>query len=333
MDRLRWAQELQAHCRGKYVETSCTHDRSEYFRNIITDLRSQQTERPDISTCWDFHVTSSARTRLLPNKVGGTDEIVNEMLCNLPSCVVYIIHQLFLHRFHGDTQDEPIGWRQLYMIFLAKVRTARTMQDYRGITLISSLAKWYMACIVMLLKSQVRRYSGQRWRQLLIFGFEENHSIEQICVGLQLFLQKGCEWSQTFPVFVLSAEVKSAFDELGLYVVVESLLYWDFPKDLIAALIEESLDLTAVASLEGVETSPFAFTKCIRQGGMESDWLWSLVVRRILDSCLEKWGLSGYGVNLPILGLTNHVVWADNACFVGHSLENVLAMAQDVTDV
>ena len=91
--------------------------------------------------------------------------------------------------------------------------------------------------------------------------------------------------------------------------------------------------MITVAALAGVETSPFAFTICIRQGAMESDWIWNLVVRRILDSCLEKWRLSGYRVNLPILGFTNHVVWADRVYFVWHFLENVLAMAQDVTDV
>ena len=34
-----------------------------------------------------------------------------------------------------------------------------------------------------------------------------------------------------------------------------------------------------------------------------------------------------------MLGLTNHVVWADNVYFIWHFLENVLAMAHDVTDV
>ena len=106
----------------------------------------------------------------------------------------------------------------------------------------------------------------------MIFGFEENHNTEQLCLGLQLLVQKGLEWKRTMPVFVLSADVKAAFDELSLELIVDSLLHGDVPGELVASLVEEALELKAVARLESVVTDEFPFTNSIRQGGVESTW-------------------------------------------------------------
>ena len=83
----------------------------------------------------------------------------------------------------------------------------------------------------------------------MIFGFEENHSTEQICLGLTLIVQKGTEWPKVKPVYILSADVKAAFDNLTLDTVLEALIFWNFPLGLIAALLEESLELEATASV------------------------------------------------------------------------------------
>ncbi len=100
-----------------------------------------------------------------------------------------------------------------------------------------------------------------------------------------------------------------------------------------AALLEESLELSASASPQG-NTTPesFPFTRSVRQGGIESTWEWNLVVRRILDSCVDRWKGQNFGLESPALGKTTHVVWADNLYFLGHSIDQVIHMAQDFTD-
>ena len=57
----------------------------------------------------------------------------------------------------------------------------------------------------------------------------------------------------------MGADVKAAFDELSLESVIESLIHWRFPGDLIAALVEEALELRATAQLHGVTTECFPF--------------------------------------------------------------------------
>lgn len=154
--------------------------------------------------------------------MGGEDTHVPEMFLPLPSSVVYAIHELFCKHVKGVLDGEPLQWRQLLLIFSAKVLHAQSMTQYRGICLVSVFAKWYMSCIMILLCNHMHQNGSFRWRRLLIFGFEEHHSAEQICIGLQLLLREGLEWKSAVPAFVLETNVKEAFDDLGLEVVLDS---------------------------------------------------------------------------------------------------------------
>ena len=97
--------------------------------------------------------------------------------------------------------------------------------------------------------------------------------------------------------------------------------------------MEEGLELKASAHLQGEVSADIPFTRSIRQGGIESAREWNLVVRRILDSCYDRWESQQYGIKLPLLGAVTHVVWADNIYFIGRSRDAVIAMGQDFTDI
>eukprot|EP00973_Karenia_brevis_P046815 6496130-Karenia_brevis.AAC.1 len=51
---------------------------------------------------------------------GGGDELVAEMLLQLPACIVYIVHCLFIARYHGYLGGEPPTWRSIALNFLQK---------------------------------------------------------------------------------------------------------------------------------------------------------------------------------------------------------------------
>ena len=73
------------------------------------------------------------------------------MTLALPWMIVYIIHCAFVRRFKGCTTGEPLSWRKVSLIFLAKVKNATNLPDFRGIALLSVLAKWYMAGIMLMI--------------------------------------------------------------------------------------------------------------------------------------------------------------------------------------
>eukprot|EP00959_Pyramimonas_sp_CCMP1952_P309413 6475081-Pyramimonas_sp.AAC.1 len=45
----------------------------------------------------------------------------------------------------------------------------------------------------------------------MVFGFKQNHSAEQICVGLEL--QRGVERRHDSPAFLVSADVRASFGD------------------------------------------------------------------------------------------------------------------------
>ena len=99
--------------------------------------------------------------------------------------------------------------------------------------------------------------ASERWRRLLVSGFEDNHNRETICLGLQLFIQKALGWRHNMPVFILGAGIKAAFDEQCLEPALERLEHWHFPGDLITALVEETLAQQAVGQICGISPKVF----------------------------------------------------------------------------
>jgi len=78
----------------------------------------------------------------------------------------------------------------------------------------------------------------------------------------------------------------------------------------------------------GLET-PIAFSRSVRQGGVESAWEWNLPMRMILDQLLDQWLGAGIGIDLPGIGLVNHLLWADNVYFLAHSRKDLKVMLTD----
>ena len=89
---------------------------------------------------------------------------------------------------------------------------------------------------------------------------------------------------------------------------------------MVGALLEEALDQTATAFVDGCEgANTFPFTRSVRQGGVEATFEWNVSTRYLLDLCTDVWIAKGYGVDLPIIGQTTHLVWADNIYVVARS--------------
>ena len=210
----------------------------------------------------------------------------------------------------------------------------KTFKDFRGISLLSVLAKWYMGGLMELIRDWVSTSTAGRWTSLMVFGFEPAHSPEMVQAGLNLLLQKGTEWSQQLPIFVSSSDVLSAFDYLTPEAVQEAAMYWDMPPDLIAAMAQETVGLSCGASLLSLETSSdIPLTACERQGGVETTWKWNMVMRMVLHMLEGQWVAWGMGVELPIVARVTHLLWADKVFLLSHNKEHLAAMLQMLTDM
>ena len=77
----------------------------------------------------------------------------------------------------------------------------------------------------------------------------------------------------------------------------------------------------------------FDLTVASKKGCKESPWEWNMVMRHAPDVCVQKWNLEGLGVELPVLGMIQIVIWADDIFFLSRHPQEVMGMTQDFTDV
>ena len=260
--------------------------------------------------------------------------MVPEMLLALSWLQVELVHEMFVLRFGGDLRGETFSWRHLLIVFLPKCRQALEMNDFRGICLLDVLGKWYMQGLMMLFRRAVHHMRSPAWHRLMVMGYESNHSTTQLAMSLNLLLQKGQEWRGQQGIFIGAGDVKAAFDNLTLQEVLDSLLFWQFEPNLIRALLEESMELTAVADFPGTDpTEHFGFNKCIRQGGVEAPWEWNAVMRKYLAILVPSWQERGMGVHISHRRSLTHVVWADTLYFLATSLEQLRITMQEFSDL
>ena len=139
---------------------------------------------------------------------------------------------------------------------------------------------------MLLLREYTQKCMGSAWSRHLVFGFEEGHNTEQIVVGLMLLVQRGVEWHHVRPVSIFSADVKAALDEFSIETIIDFHMYRQFPAELIAAIFEETVDLTAIASIQDVHTpSEFDFNRRAKQCCIE---VRNTVLRHELDLRLDR---------------------------------------------
>ena len=145
-----------------------------------------------------FSVEHELRLRMLPGKQGGSDGLVGEML--------KLIDWLALGRirfaFEQSNRDSIvrvdtvtpwlIGIRSILVHCIPKTHTACHLKLYRPISLVSCMAKWYLSCLVFMLRSHT-------WPHMLDLWLRTRSSVRRGDGAFRMLLQKCEEWS--LPLF------------------------------------------------------------------------------------------------------------------------------------
>ena len=330
-DRHAWRAELRRYCEDKYFD--CMESEEVQKRRIAT-LRSVQhaaeldgQQHPILSV----GVVLQARARLCTGRCfGGGEEIVAEMIRLLPIAAVYAVVDMFSLRYSGEVVEDLETWRTVIMIFLQKVANPTQLKQFRGISLLSVMSKWYMQCLYILAK---RCQRPKAWDRVCIYSYECCLSTSHVTIALQLLLCRGWEWQLRSPVYVFNGDVKSAFDNMRPDVVVKALRAARLHPRIIAAMMAENVGAVCWPEFDGITLEmPVTFNKCARQGGVESAYQWNAVMFMCLAELTPLWHDSGYGVDLGGRRYT-HAVWADNIWLFDHCPCNLKKMMQSLTAV
>ncbi len=87
------------------------------------------------------------------------------------------------------------------MIFLEKIEGLASMAEFRGISVLSVLGKWYMMCLVLL--AQVTPLPCV-FEDVVVIGYQPHHSTDHIASSLLVLCCKAYEYRPLLGFLVLS---------------------------------------------------------------------------------------------------------------------------------
>ena len=245
----------------------------------------------------------------------GTDNITAGMLKVLPIEVLYYLYLLFLLKLKGIHIDSPDSWRFLRMRGIPKEVQARTLQQWRWLTVTSTVQKLFAKCALWLLEPQLREVRVQS------LGFRAEVGTTFVHSTLRIILAKAAAFK--LPLMLTNADVQTAFASITITELAVALSEMGACSTLQYALLDELMRLKAQASVADAPAScVFNFTKGGREGGSDTPLLWRVLLDWLLSPVIENWieqkvgfRLVEHGRALEETPVHSHMVWADNLFF------------------
>eukprot|EP00933_Yihiella_yeosuensis_P028749 TRINITY_DN2257_c0_g1_i1.p1 TRINITY_DN2257_c0_g1~~TRINITY_DN2257_c0_g1_i1.p1 ORF type:complete len:740 (-),score=46.39 TRINITY_DN2257_c0_g1_i1:86-2305(-) len=257
----------------------------------------------------------------------------------LPWDALDIIHAAFEHRLNcldGEGVDEtPASWKTLWVHCIAKVASAYKVKDWRPISLTAALQRWYMGCVVGLVRENAVL-------QCNLLGFEPGHQPMEITEFLRLLLQKCYEWN--VPLIINCGDVHKAFDSMKHDFLDEAAELHGIPLVLRAAMVRELTDVGLHICLNGIVVENIPLQVGGKQGGTQTPLEWNLYLDSAIAPTIASWLQSGLGFKFLPFGndscpqifenettLINHAVWADDVYLLSTSWEMSRKMLTELT--
>ena len=327
-DRDQWAPIVSTYCASKYTDLQesahVQEMRLQYYLTLASRMEAEGRTGPEFSV----DVTFEARGRLKRGSASGEDQIVTEMLQELSTPTVHSIHDLFLERYSGDSGEPVEEWARIIQMFIPKESRPKRMTDYRGISLLSTLLKWYTNCLVIL---HERTAYAPQWSSLGTFGFRTGCACAQITAPLRNLHAKSWEWQEQFPIYTFIGDILMAFHFLRPAAVGRSMERRGTHPRLIAGFLREGRGLKMTPSFYNAPAIPeIDFNKCERMGGTDTIKKWNVVAEDIFQELQVHWSELGCGIQLNKRRYYN-AAWADNWVLTASSLHMLRQMVQDLT--
>ena len=325
-NRTWWPLALEHYMCCKYHgDVDCSGKRRHLFHYFANLANSEG----DDGLCdFEFEYFARAYAQLNCGKVPGQDDVVTEMLHMLPVSVRYHLFVAMRERFRSSHEYPLATWRDVWICFLAKCGGGcADFRRSRGIALISTLAKLYLATLVLIAEGLPLPV---QCIEVCIFGFMQGVSVVDLTMPLQVLLLLCYEWQAEEEIHVMCGDVFAAFDMLTTETVVHAFTYRQLPARLVAGFLREAIEVQATGVFEGQCTASVAVNLGERQGSTDATFKWNSATISILGPLHSSWRERGMGVRLGRFVFT-HLAWADNWYLLARSAEHLRTMASELT--
>ena len=226
------------------------------------------------------------------NKQCGLDQIVSEMFGYFDLDLLETIRSAFEKRLNSDPgHTGPVPeWDTIVVQLIPKTLAAHFLTLWRPISLVSAFAKWYLSCLVFLLRSHT---SPARCRLL---GFEPGRQTMECSEFIRLLFQKCSEWGR--PLYLGRGDAHKAFDSMEHPRLDQALKARGAPLCLRAATLRELVGVTLQMNLQGTSVPPLPLGKGGKQGASDTPCTWNFLLDDILADTIRSWADRCFGVAL-----------------------------------
>jgi Reverse transcriptase (RNA-dependent DNA polymerase) len=208
-----------------------------------------------------------------------------------------------MFRFYHIPDDLTFG----VIIPLIKDKTGdvTNTDNYRGITLNSTISKVFELCILNAIKDCLHTNEMQ-------FGFKPKKgcrdAIFSVCTAINKITSNGNT------ALICTLDISKAFDKINHFGLLNKLLDRGIPKNITCFLSLYMSNSRACVKWNGVFSFTFSLQCGVRQGGLLSPFFFAVYIDGIFD-CLIS---SGYGLYIRSI-FYSCIMYADDMILISHS--------------
>ena len=218
----------------------------------------------------------SVIAQLRPNKAPGSDNIPAEVLqyTNLHGVILTIMNLAF------STQTVPKLWLQHILIPVPKKGDLSKCDNYRGIALMSVLAKVYDKLLLHRIQPNIETLLRNSQN-----GFRPQRSTTQHILAMRLLINQ-CETHHDLAAFITFIDFSKAFDCIRWDALTQILYKYGIPEKLVSAILSLYIGSSASVRTSDGCTDSFELKTGVLQGDTLAPYLFIIALDYILQTAL-----------------------------------------------
>ena len=176
----------------------------------------------------------------------GNDNVPAEAWLLLPWSIKFQIYLILRRLLGGAEFHHPPSWATLSLVGIPKSANSSWWSEYRWISLCPTLQKVFFRVLIRKGHQQRKRFP----KYVTCCGFRQNRAVSLIVDHAAAVLRFSKEM-KGLPAYLLSLDVKWAFDNLTLETMVEAFIWAEYPMEVVVALAQLWLNTWADIQLSG----------------------------------------------------------------------------------
>lgn len=241
------------------------------------------------------------------NTAPGNDRLNIELLKYGPPLLFEEISKIIAEAWKSNSI--PPEWIETTQIPIPKKSNPKSTQDFRKITLCNTIYKVYARFLLDTLSENIEEMP------LYQAGFEHNRSVDDHIFTARCILDE--RWRKGKVTYILSLDLKQAFDMLKLEHITAILKFKGVPNYLINRIIGACLSERTCIQWFGRKTEKVGKTRGVKQGCPLSPTIFTIALHSVIETIVEV--LGNYKINGESMDPPMVLAYADDIIIISEN--------------